>query len=68
MSLLKEISIETIRKMPEESSAEDIMYEIDVIAHVLEGLKDSEEGRTIEMEVERDTKTFKYKFQLKKIL
>ena len=50
MSLLKDISIETIRRMPENSSTEDIMYEIDIIAHVLEGLKDSEEGRTITTE------------------
>ena len=28
----------------------------------------SEEGRTIEMEVERDNKTYKFKFQLKKII
>lgn len=34
MSLLKEISIDTIRRMPENSSAEDIMYEIYIIAHV----------------------------------
>lgn len=27
-----------------------IMYEIDFIAHVIEGLKDSEEGRTITTE------------------
>ena len=50
MSLLKDVSIETIKKMPEDSSVEDIMYEIDFIAHVLEGLKDSEEGRTITTE------------------
>ena len=36
--------------MPEDSSVEDIMYEIDFIAHVLEGLEDSEEGRTITTE------------------
>ena len=45
MSLLKDLSIETIRKMPEDSSTEDIMYEIDFIGHIIEGLKDLEEGR-----------------------
>ncbi len=50
MSLLKEISIDTIRRMPENSSAEDIMYDVYIVAHILEGLKDSEEGRTITTE------------------
>jgi len=36
--------------MPEDASPEDIMYEMDLVAHVLEGLKDSEEGKTITIE------------------
>ena len=35
------------REIPEDSSVEEIMYEIDFVIHVLEGLKDSEEGKTI---------------------
>ena len=50
MNLLKELSIETIRKMPENVTEEDIIYEIRVIAHILEGLKDVKEGRTITTE------------------
>ncbi len=36
--------------MPENSSLEDIMYEINFVTQVLEGLKASEEGRTITTE------------------
>lgn len=47
MTVLKEASIERIRKLPDSCSADDIMYEINFIAQVLEGLKDAEEGRLI---------------------
>jgi len=50
MSSIKEASIETIRRLPDGCSAEDIMYEIDFIAQVLEGLKDAEEGRLLSTE------------------
>ncbi|MEO5775385.1 MAG: PDZ domain-containing protein [Flavobacterium sp.] len=39
-------------------------YTIEMINELLK----SEEGKTIEMEVERDNKTYKFKFQLKKII
>ena len=39
-------------------------YTIEMINELLR----SEEGKTIEMEVERDNKTYKFKFQLKKII
>ena len=44
---LKDMAIEVIRKMPPSSSLEDIMYEIDVVAQVLAGLQDAEEGQVI---------------------
>lgn len=50
MSALIDVSIETLKRMPENSSLEDIMYEINFVAQVLEGLKASEEGRTITTE------------------
>jgi predicted transcriptional regulator len=50
MTILKEASIETIRKLPDSCSVDDIMYEINFIAQVLEGLKDAEEGRIITTE------------------
>lgn len=50
MGLLKEVSIETIKKLPDECSLEDIMYEINLVAQVLEGLKDAEEGRFLTSE------------------
>lgn len=45
MAQLKEVAIETIKRLPDECSLEDIMYEIDFVAQVLEGLKDAEAGR-----------------------
>jgi len=50
MAQLKEVAIETIKRLPDECSLEDIMYEIDFIAQVLEGLKDAEAGRLLTAE------------------
>jgi predicted transcriptional regulator len=50
MALLKEVAIETIKRLPDECSLEDIMYEIDFVAQVLEGLKDAESGRLLTTE------------------
>jgi predicted transcriptional regulator len=47
MDKLKEATIESIKKMPDGISVEDIMYRINVVAQVLEGLKDADTGRTI---------------------
>lgn len=47
MDLLKETTIETIRKLPDGCSVEDIMYKIDFIAQVLDGLKDTEQGKLL---------------------
>ncbi|MDI6793999.1 MAG: hypothetical protein QME81_14240 [bacterium] len=50
MALLKEVTIETIKRLPDECELEDIMYEINFVAQVMEGLKDAEEGRLISTE------------------
>jgi predicted transcriptional regulator len=50
MALLKDVVIETIKRLPDECSVEDIMYEIDFVAQVLEGLKDAEAGRLLTTE------------------
>jgi predicted transcriptional regulator len=50
MAQLKEVAIETIKRLPDECSLEDIMYEIDFVAQVLEGLKDAETGRLLTTE------------------
>ncbi len=50
MALLKEVSIETIKRLPDDSSLEDIMYEIDFVAQVLKGLQDAENGKLISTE------------------
>ena len=50
MATLKDITIETIRRLPDECSLDDIMYEINVVAQVLEGLSDADRGATITTE------------------
>jgi len=47
MSTIKEATIKTIEKLPDECSIEDIMYEINFVAKVMEGLQDADKGRTI---------------------
>ena len=47
MSILKEAAIKTITKLSDECSLEDIIYEINFIGQVLEGLKDAEQGKVI---------------------
>jgi len=50
MSVLKEASIETIKRLPEECSVDDIMYEINFVAQVFQGLEDARQGRLITTE------------------
>lgn len=50
MASLKEASIEIIKRLPDESSLEDIMYEINFVSQVLDGIKDAENSRTLTTE------------------
>lgn len=50
MALLKEATIETIKRLPDNCTLEDIMYEIHFGAQVLEGLGDAEDGKTLTTE------------------
>jgi len=50
MASLKEVTMETIKRLPDECSLEDIRYEINFVAQVLEGQKDAEEGRLLSPE------------------
>jgi hypothetical protein len=50
MQLLKETTIETIKRLPDECSPEDIMYRINLVAQVLEGIQDAEAGKVITTE------------------
>jgi hypothetical protein len=50
MELLKETTIETIKRLPDGCSPEDIMYRINLVAQVLEGIRDAEAGRLITTE------------------
>lgn len=47
MNALKEATIETIKKLPDNCNFEDIMYEINFISQVYDGLKDADEGKLI---------------------
>jgi len=44
---LREATIELVKRLPDECSLEDIMYEINFIAQVLDGLKDAEAGKVL---------------------
>ena len=50
MSVLKQASIETLKRLPDECTVDDIMYEINFVAQFYEGLKDAEEGKLITTE------------------
>jgi len=50
MNLLKQTAIESIKRLPEGCTVEDIMYRIDLVAQVFEGLRDAEAGRLITTE------------------
>ncbi len=47
MSPLKEVTINTIKRLPDDCTLDDIMYEINFVAQVYEGIEHSENGRTI---------------------
>jgi predicted transcriptional regulator len=44
---IKQTTLEVIRSLPESTSLEEIMYQINLAAQTLEGLKDIREGRTV---------------------
>jgi hypothetical protein len=50
MDTLKTATIECIKQLPDGIDLNTIMYEIDFIGQVLDGLKDSENGRTFTTE------------------
>ena len=50
MSLLKETAIESIKRLPDECTIEDIMYRIDLVAQIYDGVKDADSGRLITTE------------------
>jgi predicted transcriptional regulator len=47
MSALKDVTLEIIGRLPDECSLEDIMYEINFVAQVLEGLEDADAGKLL---------------------
>ena len=50
MEPLKELALETIKRLPDECTVEDIMYRVHLAAQVLEGLQDAESGKLLTTE------------------
>ncbi|MDI6735716.1 MAG: hypothetical protein QME42_05915 [bacterium] len=50
MVTIKEVAVETIKRLPERCSTEDIMYEINFVSQVLDGFKDAERGKLLTTE------------------
>ena len=50
MDTLKEASIETIKRLPDGCTVEEIMYQINLIAQVLEGTRYTDAGRVMTTE------------------
>ena len=47
MNAIKETTIKSIQNLPDSCTVEDIMYEINFIAQIYEGLEDSKQGKVI---------------------
>jgi predicted transcriptional regulator len=47
MQTLKDITIDVIKGLPDTCSVEEIMYQINLVANVVDGLKDEEKGNLI---------------------
>ena len=43
----RDIALETIQRLPKDTSREEVMYQLSLVSKVMEGLKDEQEGRLI---------------------
>ncbi len=50
MEKLKDTAIKAIKRLPDDATVDEILYEVYFVAQVQKGLKDAEEGRTISHE------------------
>jgi hypothetical protein len=50
MTQLKEVTIKTIENLPDNCTIDDIMYEINFVNQVMEGIRDAEEKKVISTE------------------
>ena len=50
MEPLKELALETIKRLPDGCTVEDIMYRVHLAGQVLEGLQDAESGKLLTTE------------------
>jgi len=47
MNAIKETTIKSIQNLPDSCTVEDIMYEVNFVAQIYEGLEDSKQGKII---------------------
>ena len=50
MEPLKELALETIKRLPDGCTVEDIMYRVHLAAQVVEGIEDAESGKLLSTE------------------
>jgi len=50
MTQLKEVTIKTIENLPDNCTIDDIMYEINFVNQVMEGIKDADYKKTMSTE------------------
>jgi hypothetical protein len=50
MTQLKEVTIKTIENLPDNCTIDDIMYEINFVNQVMEGIKDADDKKTMSTE------------------
>lgn len=50
MDLIKQAAIEAIKRLPNECTVEDVMYQVFFISQVLDGLNDVQEGKIMTTE------------------
>lgn len=59
MNMVKDEVIEAIRKLPDNCSVDDIMYEVYFITQVIEGVKEADTGKLIDHEkIKSDVKSW----------
>jgi len=50
MQTLRDITIDVIKGLPDTCSLEEIMYQINLAANVIEGISDEQKGKTVSTE------------------
>lgn len=57
--MVKDKVIEAIKKLPDNCSVDDIMYEVYFISQVMEGMKEADTGKLVDHErIKQDVKSW----------